>query len=354
MCRTSAFAGIWISTYGRICNTRHRISTGYCHGHNYRATKIDGKNYLVHRLVAFTHLPPPPTPEHDRVLHVDGDPSNNHVSNLMYATSKECGEVAGKATIGLPRANACKAVLSRAPGGRTWVAHRSVTAAAQAWDMSRTTVSRLCAGERAARSGVVFKYVEHEDLLGERWKHAVHPLTYSTLHDAWVSSKGRVRTTTGTVTWGSLQRDGYRKVCIDGTTHAVHRLVLCSFAESLPNIVWVANHIDGNRQNNSLDNLEFATQAQNVEHSYRPNLRKSPLPSCPVLGRPLRSQEWIRFESQTAAAMHLCCSQGSISHVCRGRLKSVCGWEFQFDCFLDDPAFPGEQWAPVVLKPSAA
>lgn len=42
----------------------------------------------VHRLVALTFIGPPPTEKHE-VAHNDGVPSNNHVSNLRWATRRE-------------------------------------------------------------------------------------------------------------------------------------------------------------------------------------------------------------------------------------------------------------------------
>lgn len=45
------------------------------------------KTYLVHRLVAAAFLGP--CPEGMQVAHGDGDPTNNHLSNLRYATPAE-------------------------------------------------------------------------------------------------------------------------------------------------------------------------------------------------------------------------------------------------------------------------
>lgn len=43
---------------------------------------------FAHRLVMAAFVGPPPSPDHD-VAHWDGDKTNNHVSNLRYATRKE-------------------------------------------------------------------------------------------------------------------------------------------------------------------------------------------------------------------------------------------------------------------------
>lgn len=47
-----------------------------------------GTNTRVHRLVALAFLGPPPTDRHE-VRHLDGDPTNNNVSNLAWGTPEE-------------------------------------------------------------------------------------------------------------------------------------------------------------------------------------------------------------------------------------------------------------------------
>lgn len=46
----------------------------------------------------------------------------------------------------------------------------------------------------------------------------------------------------------------------------VHRMVLDAFIG--PSELFV-NHIDGNRSNNNLENLEYCTQKENIRHAYR-------------------------------------------------------------------------------------
>ena len=59
-----------------------------------------------------------------------------------------------------------------------------------------------------------------------------------------------------------LMIDGKRRVI------SVHRLVALSYIPnplSLPEV----NHIDGNRSNNNVDNLEWCTHSENIKHSYK-------------------------------------------------------------------------------------
>jgi len=47
-----------------------------------------GKHVSAHREVLFAFVGPPPTPDH-QCAHWDGDPLNNHYSNLRWATAAE-------------------------------------------------------------------------------------------------------------------------------------------------------------------------------------------------------------------------------------------------------------------------
>lgn len=53
----------------------------------------------------------------------------------------------------------------------------------------------------------------------------------------------------------------------------VHRLVATVFIEN-PNNYPIINHIDGDKTNNHIDNLEWCTQSHNNRHAYRTGLKR--------------------------------------------------------------------------------
>lgn len=71
---------------------------------------------------------------------------------------------------------------------------------------------------------------------------------------------------------------GYRQVVLykDGKRYykRVHRLVYESFKGKIPNKL-IVNHIDDNKNNNSLNNLELITNSENIKYFHEYNELKS-------------------------------------------------------------------------------
>ena len=66
---------------------------------------------------------------------------------------------------------------------------------------------------------------------------------------------------------------GYHFINYGGKTFFIHRLVWETFVGIIPKGLQI-NHIDGNKSNNSLSNLELVTPAENIHHAYRMGLKK--------------------------------------------------------------------------------
>lgn len=65
-----------------------------------------------------------------------------------------------------------------------------------------------------------------------------------------------------------LSRKGYERVNLGGRTHQVHRVVALTWLpnpQGLPQV----NHKDGNKQNNCVENLEWATNQENRAHAVK-------------------------------------------------------------------------------------
>lgn len=77
----------------------------------------------------------------------------------------------------------------------------------------------------------------------------------------------------------SVTRGYYRIVLSKGGDKknvSLHRVVLSSFVKCIDNSL-VVNHIDGNKLNNCIDNLEWVTRSENQIHAYKLGLQKNVL-----------------------------------------------------------------------------
>ena len=96
----------------------------------------------------------------------------------------------------------------------------------------------------------------------------------------FITSCGRVisvaRGTPKEIVGGHTKKGGYRSVVLCGpdkspTIKLVHRLVAESFLDPVDGKTWV-NHKDGNKLNNSVENLEWTTPSENLTHARRNGL----------------------------------------------------------------------------------
>ena len=73
----------------------------------------------------------------------------------------------------------------------------------------------------------------------------------------------------------SISKKGYLQVCLTNkNTYSIHRLAALTFIENKENKTEV-NHIDGNKLNNHISNLEWNTTQENLEHKRINNLGKT-------------------------------------------------------------------------------
>ena len=110
----------------------------------------------------------------------------------------------------------------------------------------------------------------------ELWKPATRYRDLEVLEGYWVSNYCRIYSTiTGdflTPAKNTVGRPYVTMRCTDGKRHnmLIYRLVLEAWVSNpLPKLLRDINHRDGNIYNNRLDNLEYITQRQNVEHYWK-------------------------------------------------------------------------------------
>ena len=131
-----------------------------------------------------------------------------------------------------------------------------------------------------------------------------------------------------------LQKKGKRK------NATIARLVAQAFVENLLNKPEV-NHIDGDKINNRVRNLEWATKSEQHIHAYRMGLQKSTKPMLGKFGRMHnRSKAVLQFDfdgnliseygSMREAERETGIPWGCIAHVCKGKQKITHGYIWKY------------------------
>ena len=173
-----------------------------------------------------------------------------------------------------------------------------------------------------------------------------------------VSSCGRVRSSTGIVNYGSQSLSGYRRVKIERFGYLVHRLVAAAFLDPpSSSCQWLVNHVDGNKGNNHVQNLQYVTASENARHSWR--VSESRRSNAEKLGKPILwracSQDlWSSAASISEVARTLGVSRTCVLRCIRGLVTSCEGdgasYEFKAaGCPGQLVPFQGELWKPAIL-----
>lgn len=128
--------------------------------------------------------------------------------------------------------------------------------------------------------------------------------------DYAVSNQGRVKNTkTGRILKPCIDHRGYGRVCLftmdRDKRYRVHRLVAQAFIPNPYNLPQV-NHKDGNKQNNTVENLEWITNEDNMRHANTNGLREGHHLFCEskkkgVIATNIETGEEIEFDSILAA-----------------------------------------------------
>lgn len=135
----------------------------------------------------------------------------------------------------------------------------SITEASKYNHVSDTAIRQVCNGICKKCNGYVWKYINDEEIDGEIFKK--HPII-----GVEVSNFGRIRVINGNwtrITTGSKNTIGYLTFRYNGKSYFVHRLVAETFIENPFNKPQV-NHIDCNKENNYVSNLEWCTAKENL------------------------------------------------------------------------------------------
>lgn len=151
----------------------------------------------------------------------------------------------------------------------------------------------------------------------------------------YISSHGRVYSTKRNILLKQmLTSGGYLQVtlCKKGKKRKplVHTLVAQTFIHKSNENLNV-NHIDGNKQNNHVNNLEWVTHKANIQHMLLHGLKKKFPNNLPNKAKRVLCVELDKvFESVCDASKITGVPRANISNVCRGIRNTAGGYTWKY------------------------
>ena len=166
--------------------------------------------------------------------------------------------------------------------------------------------------------GYKWEKVEQEHLENEEWREI--KIEGKNTEGYFISSLGRFKNRKGVIMKDyKPHHSGYVYLRVNIDKYALHRLVALTFIPNPKNKPFV-NHIDGNKINNILENLEWTSCAENNQHNHNIGLIKC---FTRKVGQyDLEMNEINRFNSIKEASKELNISLSCIKDVLKDKQKS--------------------------------
>lgn len=320
--------------YGHILKHSPNI-----HGYPYvglRSTKTKTVSRSIHRLVALAFIPNPDNKKF--VNHKNGDKTDYSISNLEWVSPHE--NIQHAHDNGLIK-KASRKVNRFDCDGNIVESFESVTDACKKTGISMSAIVRACKGINNGNKarGVIFRYeteIEEKEFDKTKMKKIPGCKGY------YINEKGDIYSKLTNKYLSPFVKDkNYPTVRIAGKMRLVHRLVALTFIPN-PEEKEMVNHIDGNKHNHHVSNLEWVTASENCIHSYKlgstnPNLGHHST-GKKVASYTLEGKFVKQYKSIRQASTDIECDDESIACACKGGNdnKTCCGflWRFIED---DDP-----------------
>jgi hypothetical protein len=298
-------------------------------------------SFLIHRLVAQAFIPN--SENKLTVNHINHDTHDNRIINLEWNTQKEQNEHNYKTET--TKRTTCRArslICFDKDNNENKMEFRTMSEASE-WlykQGNSKCIESCLAGIRHSINhgwlchGYYWKYndLENKDLDNEIWKEIPEEITLGK-NNYFVSNKGRFKNNKGKIM--NLKISGhYITVSFrnedKNKTYQLHRIVAQLFVTKSENKLFV-NHIDGNKENNYAENLEWVTKSENTKHAYKIGLIKK---TTRKVNQYDKGGNFIaQFESLICASIKLKIDRASIGHVCakdRPGSNSCGGFVFKY------------------------
>ena len=267
----SSFGNVKNKKTGRILKSTN--NGGYlCVGLSNKITK----SFKIHRLVGEHFIENPENKAH--VNHKDKNGLNNRLSNLDWNTPKENNVHRSAGVIQTTNQNLaiwkidlklgkCLEKYNSIESASNWILEEGLSP-----NLNSISSSISCSIRGVYKSSFGFKWEldKGEHLENEIWKEI--DIENEDTKGYYISSLGRFKNKKGVIMCNyKPHHSGYIYLRVNIKKYALHRLVALAFIENLETKHFV-NHIDGNKVNNSVNNLEWLTCSENNLHSHKMGL----------------------------------------------------------------------------------
>ena len=108
----------------------------------------------------------------------------------------------------------------------------------------------------------------------------------------------------------------------------IHRLMAIAFIPN-PEGLSSINHIDGNKLNNKLENLEWSSNASNTKHAYDNNLYKS-THKCEVIATHKETKERLEFASVRSCSAFLNLNRKTVTSILKKRKNNNYEYDLEY------------------------
>ena len=256
-----------ISNHGELRNkiTMNILKTSLMGGYLAISLVVNEKKVIskIHRLVATKFLTC--LDESFVVNHKDGDKINNNVENLEWVSRSENAKHAFRLDLNKGK----KIKVSQYTLNNIFIKEfDSATDAEKETGIFRTGISAVCRGVRKTSGGYIWKYSDYTPIISQLVPDGKildgYP-NYIITNDGKVYNSKRKR-------YLIIKKHitGYRGVSLSSNNKSqpfnVHRLVSLLFIDN-PNNYPEVNHIDFDKTNNKMENLEWVTRSDNIKHN---------------------------------------------------------------------------------------
>lgn len=324
-----------VSSLGRIKNNKRIFSPktredGYINSVFVLDDKKK-KSYYYHVLIAKTFIENPEGKL--TVNHINTIKDDNRVINLEWCTHSEQNLSQNKKSYNTRG----KPINQLDLNGNFIKRWEKLTDAQSELKIDKRNISSVLKGKRKKTGEFKWEYCDIDIIENEIWKRVL----LNDFEEIYASNYGRIKKN-NVFSYGTLRKSGYYEIKIKNIvknkyfTFRVHRLICIAFTENVHNKEFV-NHKDLNRSNNKLENLEWITNKENVNHQLDLNNReKLNCLSKDVLQIDIKTGYIIKEFNSVSQASKLTGFANSGINLCCNNFRNTksCGgfaWKFKVD-----------------------